>query len=174
MTAAAKKELALIDSGRLTGDSDRLYAEVGVGMRHLLEAYGAPVRRRIGPRRRKRRRSAAEGRRRRPEGDESALKTSKMPKRQVFLHIVQISGKASDLSQQSNAASITNYPQDMTTTSLQRKKSPPVQSARCDNHNVTGTRLLDLRKGRCPKVGLQNLLLLLPLEWVLKPRRGRS
>ena len=27
MTAAAKKELALIDSGRLTGDSDRLYAE---------------------------------------------------------------------------------------------------------------------------------------------------
>ena len=73
MTAAAKKELALIDSGRLTGDSDRLYAEVGVGMRHLLEAYGAPVRRRIRPRRRKRRRSAAEGRRRRPEGDESAL-----------------------------------------------------------------------------------------------------
>ena len=73
MTAAAKKELALIDSGRLTGDSDRLYAEVGVGMRHLLEAYGAPVRRWIGPRRRKRRRSAAEGRRRRPDGgDESA------------------------------------------------------------------------------------------------------
>ena len=72
MTAAAEKELALIDSGRLTGDSDRL-SEVGVGMRHLLEAYGAPVRRRIGPRRRKRRRSAAEGRRRRPEGDESAL-----------------------------------------------------------------------------------------------------